>query len=175
MPPQLARSRVSRPRLGRRSRSLALIVHIVAASAWIGIDVLVAVLVGTGALATDPALRGLAYQALATFVVVPMAVAALVTLASGVLLGLATRWGLVRYWWVAVKLVLNVVMVVLIFVVLRPGMSGVSVAGAELVAEGSTSADLSLLVFPPVVSLTMLTLAVVLAVTKPWGRLRRAA
>ncbi|GAB2597378.1 hypothetical protein GCM10027067_05390 [Pseudactinotalea suaedae] len=150
-------------------------VHILAASAWIGIDVLVAVLVGVGALASDPALRGLAYQALASFVVVPMATAALLTLVSGVLLGLGTRWGLVRYWWVAVKLAMNVLLVVLILVLLRPGMADVGAAGAELAAQGRTGADLSFLVFPPAVSLTMLVLAVVLAVTKPWGRLRQAS
>ena len=170
-----ARSRAPRPWLGRGVRSLVLIVHIVAASAWIGIDVMVAVLVGAGALAGDPAIRGLAYQTLATFIVVPMAVAALLTLGSGVVLGLGTRWGLVRYWWVAVKLVLNVVLVVLIAAVLRPGMADVGVAGADLVASGRTDADLAFLVFPPAVSLTTLTLAVVLAVAKPWGRLRRSA
>jgi hypothetical protein len=168
-------ARTARPWLGRRARSLVLVTHIVAASAWIGIDVIVAVLVGTGALAGDPALRGLAYQALATFVVVPMAAAAVLTLVSGVLLGLGTRWGLVRYWWVAVKLAMNVVLVVLILLVLRPGMAGLGAAGAELAAQGSTGADLSSLVFPPTVSLTMLTLAVVLSVAKPWGRLPRRA
>ena len=173
-PTQLSTSRAPRPWLGRRARTLVLVVHIVAAAAWIGIDVLVAVLVGTGALASDPAARGLAYQALATFVVVPMAVAAVATLISGVLLGLGTRWGLVRYWWVAVKLAMNLVLVVLILVLLRPGMAEVGVAGAEIAATGSTDADLAFLVFPPTVSLTMLTLAVVLAVAKPWGRLRRA-
>jgi hypothetical protein len=171
-PAQSSTSRAPRPRLGRRARTLVLIVHIVAAAAWIGIDVLVAVLVGTGALAADPAVRGLAYQALATFVVVPMAAAALLTLISGVVLGLGTRWGLVRYWWVAVKLVMNVVLAVLIVAVLRPGMSAVGAAGEEIVVAGSTDADLSFLVFPPTVSLTVLTLAVVLAVAKPWGRLR---
>jgi hypothetical protein len=37
-----------------------------------------------------------------------------VSLASGVVLGLGTKWGLIRYWWVAAKLVLNVVLVALV-------------------------------------------------------------
>lgn len=160
------------PILGRRARTVVLIVHILAASAWIGIDVLVAVLVGVGSLAADPALRGLAYQALAQFVVLPMAVAAVVSLLSGILLGLGTRWGLVRYWWVAVKLVLNALMVTLIVVLLQPGMAEVGLAGRQLAADGATAVDTSFLVFPPAVSLSMLTLAVVLAVAKPWGRIR---
>ncbi len=73
-------------------------VHVVSAGAWIGIDVLVAVLVLTGWFADDPHTQGLAYGALGTFVVWPMLVSGLVCLASGLLLGLATKWGLVRYW-----------------------------------------------------------------------------
>lgn len=165
-------ARTARPALGRRTRTLVLIVHILAASAWIGVDVVVAVLVGVGALAGDPALRGLAYQALAAFVVITEAAAAILTLASGVLLGLGTRWGLVRYWWVAVKLALNVLMVTLIFVLLQPSMGEVGDAGEALSSTGETGADLSFLAFPPAVSLGMLVLAVVLAVAKPWGRVR---
>ena len=171
-PPTRSVVRTSTPLLGRRARTAVLIVHVLAASAWIGIDVLVAVLVGVGSLAPEPGLRGLAYQALATFVVIPMASAAILTLVSGIVLGVGSRWGLVRYWWVGVKLVLTVVMLTLIVVLLRPGMSEVGAAGVALVTDGETAADLSFLVFPPAVSLSMLTLAVVLAVAKPWGRVR---
>lgn len=161
------------PALGRRTRTAVLIVHVLAASAWIGVDVIVAVLVGVGGLADDPALQGLAYRALATFVVTPMAVAAITSLVTGLVLGLGTRWGLVRYWWVAVKLVLNALMVVLVFVLLRPAMAEVGAAGDALSTTGATTADLTFLVFPPAVSLSMLTLAVVLAIAKPWGRIRQ--
>lgn len=171
--PVRAERRTLLPPLGRRARTAVLVVHVLAASAWIGIDVVVAVLVAVGALADDPATSGLAYRALASFVVTPMAVAAVLTLVSGVLLGLTTRWGLVRYWWVAVKLVLNALMVVLILVVLRPGMADVGVAGETLAAGGVPATDLTFLAFPPVVSMTMLVVAVVLAIAKPWGRVRR--
>jgi hypothetical protein len=42
------------------------------------------------------------------------------TLTSGVLLGLGTKYGLVRYWWVLVKLVINVVLVALVLILLWP-------------------------------------------------------
>lgn len=67
--------------------------HILSAGAWVGIDVIVAVLAVSGWFATDLSLRGLAYEALGRFVVVPMLTAGLVCLASGVLLGLGTRHG----------------------------------------------------------------------------------
>src|SRR5699024_3225472 len=46
-------------------------------------------------------------------VLVPMLTSALVCLGSGLLLGLATRWGLARYWWVLAKLVITVALTVL--------------------------------------------------------------
>lgn len=170
----------SRPRAGgrllpHRWRKTILVVHVVSAGAWIGIDVMVAVLVATGMLSDDPATQGLAYQALGTFVVIPMLVSGLVSLVTGLALGLGTKWGLVRYWWVAVKLVANVVLCTLIVVALQPGMAEVRAHGEALSAGLRDSVDVSTLIFPPIVSLSVLTLATVLAVFKPWGRTRRSA
>jgi hypothetical protein len=168
---------ITRPRwpLPPRLRKTALVVHIVAAAAWIGIDVMVAVLVAAGALGDDPAVRGVAYQALGRFVVAPMLAAGLLSLVSGLVLGLGAKWGLVRYWWVAVKLVLNVVLCTLIIMLLRPGMAEVRDTGEALTAGAPATADLSNLFFPPAVSLTALTIAVTLSVFKPWGRIRATA
>ncbi len=161
--------------LGRRTRKATLVVHILSASAWIGIDVIVAVLVLTGWFADDPDTRGIAYQALGRFVVWPMLVSGLVCLVTGLLLGLATKLGLVRYWWVLVKLVLNLLLCTLIVVALGPGMPEVREYGASLMATGTPEGDVSQLFFPPAVSLTLLSFATVLAVFKAWGRVRRPA
>jgi hypothetical protein len=165
-------SRSRRLRLSRGWHKATLVTHIVSAGAWIGIDVIVAVLVLTGWFADDLALRSLAYQALATFVVWPMLTAGLVSLATGLILGLATTWGLLRYWWVAVKLALNLVLCTLIVLVLQPGMDEVAGYGRELLTGSPDPTTVSSLFFPPAVSLTALTLATVLAVFKPWGRIR---
>jgi hypothetical protein len=85
-------------------------------------------------------------------------------------LGLGTRYGLLRYWWVAVKLALNVVLALLVWVLLRPGLDAAAEYGRLLPA--SAPADVSTLVFPPIVSTSALVVATVLAVYKPWGRLR---
>jgi predicted Abi (CAAX) family protease len=160
-------------RLSRPARRGLLVLHLVSAGAWIGIDVMVAVLVLTGRFAADVALRSLAYRALAAFVTLPMLVSGLVCLATGVVLGLGTKWGLVRYWWVAVKLVLNVVLCALIVVVLQPGMDGVAVYGEDLLTGNPSGGRVSDLFFPPAVSLSCLTFATVLSVAKPWGRRQR--
>jgi hypothetical protein len=160
-------------KLAPRARKAVLTVHIVSAGAWIGIDVVVAVLVGAGLGGGSDAARGLALRALAEFVVTPMLVSALVCLASGLVLGLATKWGLVRYWWVAVKLVMTVLLCVLIVVALRPGMADVGAAGVAIEAGQAPATDLSSLVYPPTVSLTVLAVATLLSVYKPGGRVRR--
>jgi hypothetical protein len=165
-------SRRRRLPLSRGWHKATLVAHIVSAGAWIGVDVIVAVLVLTGRFGGDLALRSLAYQALATFVVWPMLAAGLVSLATGLVLGLATTWGLLRYWWVAVKLALNLVLCTLIVLVLRPGMDEVAGYGRDLLSGSPDPAAVSSLFFPPAVSLTTLTLATVLAVFKPWGRIR---
>lgn len=77
-----------RIRLSRRWHKTTLAAHIISAGAWIGVDVIVAVLVITGRFSGDPALRSLAYRALAAFVVWPM-------LAAG-LLAVAKPWGRIR-------------------------------------------------------------------------------
>lgn len=170
-----ARPRPAPPRiaLSQRTRRTALVVHILAAGIWVGIDVLVAVLVTVGRLAGDDRTRGLAYQALGTFVVMPMLVAGLLCLVSGIILGLGTKWGLTRYWWVLAKLVMNVTLCVLIVIALRPGMPEVVDAGEAIAAGGTTDTDLSSLFFPPIVSLSLLSLATWLSVFKPWGRRRQ--
>lgn len=164
----------SRWRLGRRWRKATLILHLVSAGSWIGVDVMVAVLVTTGRFGFDVATRSLAYRALAAFVIWPMLLSGLVCLATGLLLGLGTRWGLFRYWWVTVKLALNLILCTLIVLVLWPGMPEVAAYGSELRPGTPVPARISTLFFPPAVSLTTLTLAVWLAVTKPWGRIRRS-
>lgn len=162
----------ARYQLSRRVRRTLLVVHVVAGGTWIGIDVVLGVLVLTALLGTDPATTAVCLQVL-PLLFWPVLLAGLVCLASGVALGLGTRYGLLRYTWVAVKLVINVVLVVLVATILRGGLDEAAVQGAA--GGPDPAAGLGGLVFPPAVSLTALVAATVLAVVKPWGRVRRAA
>ncbi|GAA0554192.1 hypothetical protein GCM10010172_40990 [Paractinoplanes ferrugineus] len=147
--------------------------HVLSASAWIGIDVLVAVLAAVCVGSDDPVRRGLAGQAFGTFVWWPMAVSALICLVTGLVLGWGTRWGLVRFWWVTIKLVLNVVLCTLILVLLRPTMPEAYAYGVAVAAGSPVTMEANGLIMPPIVSLTALTVATVLSVYKPWGRIRQ--
>src|SRR5215216_1917998 len=160
-------------RLGARTRKGVLVVHIVSAGAWIGIDVVMAVIVFTALLADDDSTKALCYRALELFAVWPLLTTGLICLASGIVLGLGTKYGLVRYWWVAIKLVLNIVLTALVLVALRPAVTEAAEQGRQFAAGAPASVAVGDLIFPPIVSPTALLIAVVLAVFKPWGRIRK--
>lgn len=156
-------------RLSRSGRKAFLVVHIVSAAVWFGVDIAMATLVLT-ALTTDvPQDAGVALAAVGIFAVWPMLGASLVCLGTGVALGLGSRFGLVRYWWVAVKLAINVLMSILIFFVLRPGIDGAAGIGARLMAGDPTAVVPGGLIYPVVVAPTLLVVAYVLSTVKPWG------
>jgi hypothetical protein len=158
--------------MSRRTRRTVLVLHIVSSGAWVGIDVLLGTLALTAWFTSSDQVAALAYQALGLFVWWPMAVSALVCLLSGLLLGLGTKYGLLRYWWVAVKLAMNLVLLTLVVFLLRPGLDDVEEYGRQLVEGNDAGLDVSFLFFPPLVSLTALTIAMGLSVFKPWGRTR---
>lgn len=162
--------RVIRLRLSTRARKLVLLVHIASAGAWLGLDLVLGILVVTALASTDATGAAAAAASLAPFATWPLAAVGLVTLASGLLLGLATKYGLVRYWWVLVKLVINVVLVVLVVIVLSPGVIALGDAGRAALVEGETPAVTANLLFPPIVSSTAVIVAMTLSVFKPWRR-----
>jgi hypothetical protein len=84
-----------------------LLIHIASAGSWIRIDVVMAVLIFTAVFTTDDRTKALSDQALGLFVVWSLLIAGLVCLLRAIVMGLGTRYGLVRYWWVATRLVLN--------------------------------------------------------------------
>jgi len=95
--------------------------------------------------------------------------AALATLITGVVLSVGTAWGLFRHWWIVVKLVLTIGVVV----------TGVALVGAwtqqALAAAGPAAqvGDASRwLIGAAVTHVLMLGAATVISIYKPWGRIR---
>jgi hypothetical protein len=164
-----------RIRLSARARKLTLLVHIAAAGAWLGLDLVLGILIVTGLTSGDATAAAASALSLAAFATWPLVAVGTVTLASGVLLGLGTKYGLVRYWWVLVKLVVNIVLVTLVVVLLWPGIASAAEAGRTALADDTALAVRWNMVFPPIVSSTAVIVAMALAVFKPWGRVRRSA
>lgn len=162
-------------RLSVPQRKWVLLLHIAAAGIWLGLDVVVAVLVFAARSADDPRTAAFCFRALELVAIWPMAAAALTSLVTGVLLGLGSKYGLVRYWWVAVKLATNLVLSVLVLVLLRPGLHQAADYGRRIADGMPATFDSSSLMFPPIVSTSALLFAMVLSVFKPWGRTGRTA
>jgi uncharacterized membrane protein len=165
-------NQVLRRRLNTRSRKVFLAAHIISAGMWIGMDVTLGILACTGMLSDDPATVATCFQALVLFAVWPMFTASLATLATGVVLGLGSKYGLVRYWWVAVKLAVNVLMSVLIVFSLRSGLVDAAEFGRQVATTGAVAGSPGRLLFPVFVAPSLLLFAGVLSVFKPWGRIR---
>lgn len=151
-----------------------MLAHIVAAGAWLGLDVAMAVLIFTAMGTDDLATRGFALQALKLVTVWPMLTAGLLSLLTGILLGLGSRYGLVKYWWVVVKLALNVILCTLVVIALRGGVAEAARAGEAMASGVSAVWNSDDMVFPPIVSPAALLIAFVLSVFKPWGRLAKS-
>ncbi|WP_025745917.1 hypothetical protein [Kallotenue papyrolyticum] len=148
------------------------VLHAICGIGWMGVDIAVFALLMTARTTDDPALVASSFDAIR--IIVPLAVPALSLgmLATGVLLGLGTRWGLIRYWWVLVKLLMALVMVVLVFVSLVPTVSSISVPVPTAASADELRARLGplpdMLLFPPIVSFLMLGIATILSIFKPW-------
>jgi uncharacterized membrane protein len=171
---QLVASRGVRWRLGAGTRKGVLLVHIASGGVWLGIDVVMAVLVFTALTTDDNRTKALSFQALELVAVWPLLITGLVCLLTGLLLGLSSKYGLVRYWWVTVKLVLNLILTGLVLVALAPQVDATAEQARRFVAGEPASLAVGDLIFPPIVSPTALLVAFVLAVYKPWGRIRAA-
>jgi hypothetical protein len=149
------------------------VLHIASAGAWLGVDVAMGVLIFTALASDDLATRALCYRALELVAVGPLLACGLLSLLTGVVLGLGSRYGLVRYWWVAVKLVLNLVLTALVLVALAPEVAAHADRARQFQAGLPVPLEVGQLIFPPVVSPAALLVAIVLAVFKPWGRTRQ--
>ena len=114
-------------------------------------------------------------QALELVTVWPLLSCGLVCLLSGVVLGLGGRWGVLRCWWVAVKLAISLVLLTLVAVSLRFEVADQAARAKRLAAGVPVTFDLTNLVYPPTVSPALLLVALTLSVVKPWGRIRSRA
>src|SRR5260370_41875172 len=95
-------------RMTPRLRKLALTAHVTVSVGWIGAVAGFLVLSIAGLTSQDSeVIRGayVSMNLLGLFIIVPLSLAAL---ATGLVQSLGTEWGLVRFYWVLVKLVLTI-------------------------------------------------------------------
>ncbi len=160
--------------LSRPVRRAVLALHILCGVGWMGLDLGLVLLVASGLTSDDGATVAAVYTA-ARIVIPPVVpTLALGMLVTGILLGLGTRYGLVQWTWVLVKLVIGVVLAVLVFVALLPGVLSIpeSLSGSAQDVRDAVGGAATDLIYPPVVSFVALGAALVISIWKPWGRTR---
>lgn len=154
---------------GPQVRKAALTVHLACSLGWIGAAVTYLALGVAATTSVDAGrIRALwvALEIVGWAVIVPFAVAALLT---GLVVSLASPWGLLRHWWVLISLVLTTIAVA-VTVLHMPTVSATarraaSAGPGELTGLGG---DL----FHPAAGLVVLLVVTVLNVYKPRGRIR---
>jgi hypothetical protein len=159
-------------RLSPSFRKCVLVLHAVSGIGWMGVDIALFLLL-LNALTTTNATEAISgYTAVSLIVRIAVPPLCLGVLGTGLLLGWGTQWGLFRYWWVFVKLLLSLAMTVLVFVALVPTVESLPVIANSSTADAvrETLGPLTIqLMFPPAVSFGLLSVATVLPIFKPRG------
>ena len=150
-------------------RKFAHIMHITFSVGWLGAVVPYLALAIAGLNSHDAQMVRSAYLSMewiGWFVIVPFSLAALL---SGLIQSLGTQWGLLRHWWILVKLLLTIGATVILISHIQ-AVSHMSRIAAETILS---SADFHALRIQLVVhaggGLLVLLAATTLSVFKPWG------
>lgn len=158
--------------MGQGLRKLALSVHVATSVGWLGSAASFLALAIAGLYSSGEATVRAMYLAMdlcARFVIVPLALAAL---ASGVVQSLGTRWGLLRHYWVVIKLVVTVVAVAVLLLQLEPiGLLAAEAREGTLSVGSLRDARTSLVVHAAGGIITLLV-PTALSVYKPRGLTR---
>ncbi|MGI8706868.1 MAG: DUF2269 domain-containing protein [Actinomycetota bacterium] len=151
------------------TRKLALSVHLTFSVGWIG-AVIVYLALGVSAVTSEnvQTIRAawMAMELTGWFVIVPLAVASLLT---GLVMSLATKWGLFRYYWVAISFALTVLSVV-VLVLHMPTVSSTAAHAQE--TEGVALEALGGDLLHPGIGLVVLLVIQILNLYKPPGMTR---
>lgn len=154
-------------------RKLTLTAHVTFSIGWLGAVAAFLVLSIAGLTSHDAQMvRGayLSMDLISRFVIIPMCFAAL---ATGLIEGLGTRWGLFRYYWVVLKFGLSILATLAL---LHHQFRAVSEAAKRVTgasAQGLFNANLNPLkielVRTPSLAILVLLVITTLGVYKPWG------
>jgi hypothetical protein len=157
-------------RLSPQLRKLVLAAHVVVSVSWLGVVAAMLVLEIAAATAQEAGMAEVTYALVGdvsdTLVAPPPASLSIAALLTGIVLSLGTRWGLLEHYWVLVKLLLTVA-VVLSGLFLVEGW----IRQASAAPQGPAP---MLLICVSVIHLLMLGAATIISVYQPWGTMERS-
>jgi hypothetical protein len=145
-------------------RRACLVAHIAASVGWLGAIAASLALAVVALVTTDPAVTDAVYRVLEPLGWASLVPFSLAALATGVLQSLVSPWGLIRHYWVLIKLALN------LFAVAVPLLYMQTLAGLARDATGSGAPASSLSpALHAAAAVVLLLIALVLSVYKPRG------
>jgi len=152
-----------------RLRKFALTTHVTSSVGWLGAVAVFLALAIAGMTGQDAQLMRAAYLAmeLTTWtVILPLA---LLSLLSGVVSSLGTNWGLFRYYWVLLKLLITILATIVLLVHMQPIDLLAGVAAKTTVFRADLQSLQLLMVTGSSAALVVLIVLTVLSVYKPRG------
>ena len=152
-----------------RLRKFALTAHIISSIGWFGAVAAFVALAIAGMISHDAQMVRAAYLAMELttwFVIVPLAS---ISLLSGVVSSLGTNWGLFRYYWVLLKLLITVFATIVLLVHTQPIDLLAGVAANTAVFSADLESLRLLMVTASCATLVVLIVLTVLSVYKPPG------
>ena len=158
-------------KLSRPARRTVLVVHVTVSASWLGLSLGLLALGATAASTGSAVTVEASVRAMKLFADRLLLPVAFLTLLSGLLLSLGTKWGLARYRWVYTKFWLTLATTTATVFALRPGVNSAVTA----VAAGGPLPDADDVLFGPVVSLSAYVFMTAISVLKPWGKTRRGS
>ena len=146
--------------LPKRGRRALLVAHVLSSVAWFGVAGFVLFLALLARSTGDPEFARAVYRTVETsiWLSVPTAVVSGLT---GLVLGLGTPWGVAKHWWVVLKEIAFVPLIVTDLLVVGPA--------AHDLARGGSGSFLE----PTIGHCVLLALATVISIVKPFGRTPR--
>jgi hypothetical protein len=148
-----------------------LTLHVLTTVGLFGADLVLLTLGVSAVLGADPRTVYPPSHLIAAVVVQPLAIAAL---ATGVVLGRVSGWGLLHYWWTAIKLGLTLAMTIVVVGVLVPRLGAAAEATVSDTPHAFTLVERLPLWVAPLVASSLLVTNVALAIYKPRWKLRNA-
>jgi len=155
-----------------RLHKFVLTAHITSSVGWLGSVAGFLVLAVAGLISQDSQLICAAYLAMelvASFVIVPLSLASLLT---GLVQALGTKWGLFRHYWIVFKLVINIASSLLLLVHMQPITHLADIAARTTLARGDYFLMRVQLVADATYAVVALLVATTLSVYKPRGMTR---
>ena len=156
------------PLMPPRVRKSLLTVHVLSSVGWVGAVAAFLVLAVAGYSTSDNQLAAGIYVSLSLMVwwlIIPLSV---VSLVGGVVQALGTSWGLLRHYWVVVKLLLTTGATALLFLHTLIVDRAAAEAVAGITGAGASSMKLQL-VIDSAAALVVLILLTILSTVKPRG------